>query len=799
MSIDKCHNTFRALLAFLIVLTAGSARAATRIDLNPDNAIAPVMPSVIAPNASPVYVTNSTTTNAAAVVGVDSLRVGAFSSLHLGYADTGAAAGGVGLNVTRDMMVEGRVAVGGGSAYAVNVNAGGDLSVLAGGEMVLNGASDDELATVQAENVYIVGGEIRLEDHAVLKTKSAPAENRGGYQQQSLKIGDGGTLVLNGGLPSSSGGNAAREYDFADWTFKGADVSAGGDGVLVGQGGAVAAGGAGGAVNGTSAQRLETARGGLVDASRGSLLGLGLGNVVMGGAYRAGYGGGQMHYLSAESGGIIVKEGANLSLSRDLARHLNTSGSGAFADAVILRGRDIQLEDANATTLKSGMGIYHLVQETSNPGATNGTWDYLRVGSVDNAVRGTRTDADRETFRRNMEETWQATMNAGQAANIYNLTAVEEASVVAQGDAGLLNQAVLEALVDGRNQQAARGYVDTGLYEMYNAAAQWGVNTVAYNTSAQFMAGLNQRVERIGAEMDRLGEAGWSGAGALASCADAGLTENRVWAGGFAYRDDADLDYGISGYTYRPRGFMMGYDRLFDSLSVGGAVAYAKGGYQDKAASADESNITSYSAGVYGAYHAQSGFNASAFATYSHLDNAISDIRGGMHRTADYTSYAWSLGARAGYDMYLTDRLMLSPSGGLTKVRAVSRSHNEQLDDTSVLRIGKVRRDSTLVPLDVTIGFDLHKEADYVFRLTGNLGYAYDLENGGLNGDFSYEGLTGATGMDVADRKAGRHSLNLGAGLLYTGPKLDVGARYDYYRRSDQDTHQVKGNVGVKF
>lgn len=798
MSIAK--QTVGICMLLCMLMAAGSAAAATRIDLNPDNPIAPVIPTVVAPGASPVYVTNGTGSGASASAHVDSLRVGAGSSLHLGYDGSGSAGGDIGLGVAGNMIVEGKAAVGGSgvSAHAVGVAVGNDLVVQNGGALTLNGAGDDKQAVVAAEHVYVVGGEVRLENDAVLRTNSAAIPNQHGYRRHALKIGDGGRLVLDGGLPVAAGGNADREYDRSGWTFKGAAVAAGGDGVLIGQGGTLAAGDAGGAAAGAAAQRLETARGGLIDASRGSLVGLGFGDAALGGAYRAGYGGGQINYLSVEDGRVTVKEGANLSLSRELARHLNTSGAGVLADAVILRGREIRLEDGAPTTLKTGMGTYRLAHETSNPAQGGGTWDYLRVGGVENAVLGSGTESDRETFRRNMEGAWDKGMNAAQAANIYNLAAVEQASVVADGESGRLNQAVLEALVDGRNQQAGSGYADAGLYEMYNAAAQWGVNAAAYNASAQFMAGLNRRVERIGAEMDRLGETGTSGS-ALASCAEPDFADNRVWMGGFGYNESADLDYGVSGYTYRPRGFMTGYDRTFDAISLGGAVAYAKGDYRDKAASGGDSDITSYSAGVYGAYHGQSGFNASAFATYTHLDNDISDIRGGMRRDADYTSYSWSLGARAGYDMYLTDRLMLSPSGGLTKIRAVGRSHDERLNDVAVLRVGKVRRDSTLVPLDLTVGYDLHKDADYVLRLTGNLGYAYDLESGGLTGGYSYVDLVGATEMGVADRAAGRHSLTVGAGVVYTSSWLDVGARYDYFHRSEQRTHQVKGDVGVKF
>lgn len=446
------------------------------------------------------------------------------------------------------------------------------------------------------------------------------------------------------------------------------------------------------------------------------------------------------------------------------------------------------------------MGTYSLAQETVTDGTTGETWDQLRVSGVGNAVLGNYSDSDRETFRQNMEGVWSpGRMGADQADNIYNLTAVETPSVVAYGESGRLNQAVLGAFVDGVGQPTGTGGVaDKGLFEMYNAGAQWGVNNVAHNTAAEFMAGLNRRVDRLGAEMDRLGE-GWSSSYALASCADPDLFENRFWAGGFGRNEEADLDHGISGYKYRPRGVMAGFDNLYGPFGLGAAFAYGRGDYKDLASQSNDSKITSYSAGLYGAYHAQSGLNLSAFATYTHLENDLKDLRGDMWRTADHTSYVWSAGGRLGYDMLMTDNVMLSPSAGVVKVRSVGKSHDEFLDGVSVLRVGDVRRDSTLIPLDVTVGFDILKNPSALLRLTANAGYAYDLEKGGLDGMFSYDGLAGATSMSVAGRDPGRHRFNLGAGLLFTGRRLDFGARYDYFKRSDQETHQAHGSLGVKF
>ena len=278
-----------------------------------------------------------------------------------------------------------------------------------------------------------------------------------------------------------------------------------------------------------------------------------------------------------------------------------------------------------------------------------------------------------------------------------------------------------------------------------------------------------------------------------------GYSDGRFWVGAFGRNEEADLEYGISGYTYKPRGAMLGYDKTIGGFSVGGALAYGHGKYEDKASTSNDSKISSYSGGLYGSYHGQSGFKASAHLTYSHLRNDLRDLRGGMWRDADYSSYSWSVGGKLGYDLFVNEQLTLSPSIGLNKIQAISRSHDEALNGFGVLRVGEVRRDALLVPLDVTLGYGLFRSSDTLPRLTGNCGYPYDLADGGLGGSLAYEGLAGASSMGVADRDGGKNRYNLGVGVVFTNNRFDVGARYDYTTSSGQTSHQAQGNLGIKF
>lgn len=779
----------------------GTACAATVIDIDPDGATPVTVPTVIASDDSPVYITNGNTATAASKQ-IDTLRVGERAALHLGYDRTSVAGAVMNLGVTGNMAVEGAVRMGkdaGGGTWlpgaattsGIGLNVGERLAVTRGGSVVADGASDDGLSAITAKTVLLDGGSLWLDDYATLKTTSTASE-------ASVVIRNGGSLTVNSGLPPRTAHGVTDSTQ--TWAFKG--VNASGGGILVDSGGILAAGSSGGVIDGASGSEKITVRsGGILDAGKGALLVRNMGDVAVDGSYRAGYVGGSVTQLTHEGGRVVFGKDANIAVSRDLARYLNTGGSSVWQGAEIARGRDIVFTGGGVPLVKSGMGFYTLDTTTyiDDGTGTDKSITALRVDKVERAVLGDRSSSDRELFRDNMEDVWSGSMNREQSDNIYNLSVAEYPTIEARGEAGELNKAVLDALVDGRGQSVdGRGAADQGLFEMYNGGMQWGVNNVAYNTAGLFMAGLDRRVERLGAEMDRLGHEVVSGS-ALASCPVPDLYDGRFWGGGFGAKDSADLDYGIAGYTYRPRGLMLGYDKRWRSLSLGLAGAYGKGDYEDRAATGNDSEIQSYSGGLYAAYHGETGFNASAFATLSYLDNDLADQRGGMRRTADYSSYAWAVGGRLGYDMCLTDKMLIQPSVGVTRVQAVSKSHDEFLDGTGVMRVGDVRRDSTLVPLEITLGYDVYRSFGALLRLNGTLGYAYDFDDNGLDGRFGYTDLIGSTSMQVAQREAGKHRWNLGAGVVFTGRKFDFGARYDYFKRSEQETHQAKGSVGVKF
>lgn len=795
-------------------------------------------------------------------VAVESMRIGQQAQLHLGYSPDAVATGAVGLDVTNSMLVEGLLRLGKDSSYftpgmpngssleSVWLNIGGDLTVANGGMVVATGAGDGntegggekQYSTVAANTVTLDGGSIVLDRFSTLSTGIAnsdedPEETRASNSDlYGITIRNGGMLKLNGGRPAeitsegeedSDGDdnktrtpsrlpsriaaghsnaiypeNSSRAFlnsDGSDWEFKGVDVTASGRGILVDDGGMLSTGRAGGVIAGAAGQGLDVRSGGTLDVSEGSLIVTGIDSVAIDGAYRAGYdqASGTAARLVAPDAAVSFSERSGISLSRDLQRQLNANGSTS-ENSVIVEAASVQFIN-RVPIIESGMGTYGLEVDRN----TDSDSEYLRVGWGSDRVVGNSSSADMEQFRSNMSRAWRENMKYDQAWNLYNMTAVTSPLVNADGESGRMNQSVLEALVDGNGAATANGsgFADRGISEMYNLSAQWGVNSAQLGTAEEFMGQLDRRTDRIGAEMDRLGllpVESVDGVGYASIGLQPEYYVGRVWAGGFGRNEKAEFDLG-SGYTYRLRGIAAGYDRDLGRFNVGVAGAFGKGDYEDTIALGNDSEITSYSAGLYGSYHGCGGLFASAQATYSHFDNDISDIRGGMNRQADHSGFAWTLGAKLGFDKLLADRVMVTPTIGVNRARSISRSHDEYLNGITVLNVGQTHRDSFNIPLELGLGVDLVRRPEAVLRLTGNAGYAYDFYDGSLDGLFNYTGLIGSTAMEASDRNPGRNRVNVGAGLQFTGRRLDFSTRYDYFHRSRQKTHQAQGSLGVKF
>ncbi|MCC8109293.1 MAG: hypothetical protein LIQ30_09685, partial [Planctomycetes bacterium] len=367
---EKRRARWAALVWLLAASFAGEARGITVYDLDPA-AEAVELPSLIAPESSPVHITNANR-DASDAVGtgrVDSLCVGQHSRYGIGFDNIRRAAGRVAVGVAGDADIYGEAAVGNGfsdseltgAGYNAALTVAGRLAVHSGGSLTLRGYADadgtdpNRHAVASGAVVDVNGGTVTLNSFSTLTSTGTPTAGSDETSGYAFFVRNGGRLIVNGGLPPAPD----PATGVVDWVFKGASVS-GGDGLWVGGGGVLAGGAAGGVVRGSSGQQLHIARDGILDASQGHLRVLGMETVAVNGLFRTGYVNGAVTGLTVDSGRVVLEPNAVVTLSRDLARQINrTATDGVVSGTRLIRARDILLPGSrDSTVLQTGMGSY---------------------------------------------------------------------------------------------------------------------------------------------------------------------------------------------------------------------------------------------------------------------------------------------------------------------------------------------------------------------------------------------------------------------------------------------------------
>ncbi|MCC8165879.1 MAG: hypothetical protein LIQ31_06965, partial [Planctomycetes bacterium] len=359
-----------ALVWLLVAGFAGDAQAITIYALAPAGEAAE-LPSLIAPENSPVYITNynRNTSDATGSGRVDTLRLGQHSRYGIGFDNIRVAAGRVAVGVAGDADIYGDAVIGRGfpednitgTGHNAALTVGGKLAVHAGGSLTQQGYADgagtdpNRHAAASGAVVDIAGGTVTLNSFSTLTSTGTPAAGTDETSGYAFLVRDGGRLVLNSGLPPA----ADPATGVVDWIFKGANVS-GGSGMWVGSGGVLAGGASGGVVRGASGQQLYISRDCIRADSRGNIRVLGMESVAGDGLVRAGYVNGAVTGLTVDNGRVALGNGAVVTLSRDLARQINrTATDGVVTGAQLLRARDIILPGGTATAvLQTGMGSY---------------------------------------------------------------------------------------------------------------------------------------------------------------------------------------------------------------------------------------------------------------------------------------------------------------------------------------------------------------------------------------------------------------------------------------------------------
>ncbi|MCC8179586.1 MAG: autotransporter outer membrane beta-barrel domain-containing protein, partial [Planctomycetes bacterium] len=427
----------------------------------------------------------------------------------------------------------------------------------------------------------------------------------------------------------------------------------------------------------------------------------------------------------------------------------------------------MELAESLEQPVQTAVGTYTLAVERDAAGE-----DILYISGMQNRVYGNGSTADKATFRQNISQVWSGEVISSQFAdNIYNSVVSASPTITASGAVGEFNRSVYESLL-ARDMPIgdSAGYSDSGVAELYAGSSQYGPNAAAMSSLNSFTSVMTDRLGRGGPEeVEVYGRASSGNSNsAYAYIGGDSAYGKRTWIGGYGLRENMEAKDGFAGYEYDAYGVALGSDHAIGSVTLGAAATFSRGDYKDKAASANDSTIDSLAVGGYVSYRNGSGYFATVNGAYSRFDADMNDVRGGLARHANYGGDAWTVGAFVGKDVEVTDRITVTPSLGLTRIKATSDSHEEFYNGMDVMRVGEVSRRSTTIPVEARVEYELLPYSENSLTLSATLGYSYELDGDGVFGDVLHHGLTSVGGVPISSRSADRHRVNLGLGIAYS-------------------------------
>lgn len=540
--------------------------------------------------------------------------------------------------------------------------------------------------------------------------------------------------------------------------------------------------------------------------------------------------GGVGNAFTVDAGGSVEARGGNISLtnfdSTNIAGSYVAGWNGTTNNIAILTSdSDITLASTASVGMTSELASQAAVgtvvmTATGGKSITNnanlsmtsmfGTFGFdvvgtnsLQVSSVANKVNGDYSAGDIAQATANLRNMWGRRQFDDNLGNIiYGSSVMPYVYTAIPGNrAGEKNIDIFQSIANPTGKSVG---VDT--VEYVNGAYNFGVNDVAITTARHFLGEMNNRAKVVNGQFTAARDTFGSGSG-LASTAMNENYANRFWMGGFGLWENADKRSGFSGYEYDSYGFIGGYDRALGcNFAVGAAFAYNNGNYEDKGAIGHDSEIQSYSAGLYATYSNPKGFFATLFGGYSYSDNDIRELRrdptslsGYSWSEADYHTDTWSVGTNVGWDFRPSECFTLTPSVGLNYVRANSNDHDAWLGGVMTQRERDVRNYGLFLPVELGAQYDMIVGVEGKVRLEGSVGYAYNFHQDGIKGTIDYVGITPGASASMRSRDNARHTFRTGAGVRYNYRQFDVGVKYDYTAKNDYNAHRVMGSIGISF
>lgn len=537
---------------------------------------------------------------------------------------------------------------------------------------------------------------------------------------------------------------------------------------------------------------LTVAKGGALVADTAAVNARGYASVDIDGMFTAGAldGVGAAARLRTDSDVTIGSTGV-ISLTSKLAATAIADENAAVATRLIETDLGKTIASKAPLANQSMLGAFNF--------ALNDAQNVLYIKTASGRVSLDGSYEDRLQALHNLRDMWGGKqVNSDFGGVIYD---VVKGDTVSNGSAaGDKNVSLLDAIANPAGRAVG---LDT--VEYVNGAHLYGVTDAAIETSRTFMSDMTNRAKAVNCQFVAMRDSAGS-SDALASTAMNAELNNRIWFGGAGLWQKAEKKDDFSGYSYDGYGIVGGYDRVVaQNLAMGASFSYLKGDYEDKGALASDSDIESFSAGLYGTYSGGGGFFGTLYGAYTYSSNNIRELRNDpfANRSAwavsDFHTGTWSVGGLAGYDFRLAENLVITPAAGVNYIRAQNSDHESFLDGVATQGVKKAKNHGVFLPVEMTVQYDMCIGEEGKLRFEGVAGYAYNMNKDGMKGTIDYYGLEPASGVGIHGRENVKHHYKLGLGVRYALRSFDVGVKYDYSGASGYKAHRAMGTIGLAF
>lgn len=269
-----------------------------------------------------------------------------------------------------------------------------------------------------------------------------------------------------------------------------------------------------------------------------------------------------------------------------------------------------------------------------------------------------------------------------------------------------------------------------------------------------------------------------------------------LWAKPFVVSMTQDDTENMAGYDMTNYGITAGIDRRLGSLSLGLMGMYATGSTEQSNKVID-TDTTTYGVGVYGNYRPRKtrqffDFYALWTQTKNESTHKINSLVESAKADFDVTSY--SVGADMGYDMPLTQNIIITPKIGVDYTKIEADEIIEKGKGTALLRVKSDDMTSIQMPVEIKAAFN-YGNGFHKFKPEVHARWTHEFGDTAVTGRGLFVNYN--TPFAVSGINTDKDVFTLGGSLLWLYNVSELELRYDYDFSSTSTGHTV--NVGYKY